>query len=1340
MVETSTARIIRCVAFAVLVAAPQVYAQEQLLPIPRPDLSAHEPLIQREIEGLRAGVDRLLAADMPAVELAEAYGRLAEVYHAHEFHLAAEPAYRNARQLTPDNPRWAYGLGLLSQDLGRLEAAMAHFGEVLATASEDLPALIRSGQLALQLDRVQDAQQFFERALKSSPGSAAAHEGLGRVASAAGDHATAAQHFEKALELQPQAGAVHYSLALTYRRLGDPERARRHLELRGERGATFPDPRLDALARIPKISAVNVVLAQAATPEAVPVIELSRFALAHLGETPGAIELLNAAVQRREAKATAATAIERARIHHVIAGLCIHRGDDAAAIRHLRTALQLAPDNLHSRFELASALARQGLGDEAVEHYGRILERDPRHVASLNGRAATWIAQGQDQRAAADFRRLLEVEPEAGQPRLHLAMVLQRLGQPADAEALYHQALELGLETADEALVHANLGVLFKGRGDLPAAVRHLETAQRLAPENRGVERQLAEARMLQQGAAAGKAAEPRAEVAAVGDAGAVSLLLITLDTTRADHLEPYGAREVETPALQALARRGVVFERAYATTPVTLPSHASIFTGLDPPAHGVRNNGIHYLGDEATTLTEILHDRGYRTGAFVSAAVLERRYGLGQGFEVYDDDLTAGRPKAPRLVAERPAGVTVTAASGWLDTLGPEEPFFLWVHLFDPHAVYAPPAPYDERYQDRPYDGEIAYMDAEIGRLLGHPRLEDREPVLVMVIADHGESLGEHGEASHAMLAYDATLRIPWIIRPPAGSPAAARSPLRLDHDVSQVDLLPTALDLLGVESPVAGSRLDGASQASAILGRDVESAADRALYAETFVPFYTYGWAKLRSLRRDGWKLIDGPTPELFHLPKDPGELDDRYQSEPRRAAQLGQALQRLAAADLEREERAALSVDAETLAKLRSLGYLASAGERPGGGSKPNSERPDPKAMIEVHQQIERAGDALYRHDFELAVRRLRGVLKSDPDNLTALSDLAKALGETGRLESAVRTARRVLELDPESAAAHLALGLLLGKAGDDQAALDAVDASLALDPRSLDTRIERVRALYRLDRRDEAVELLDFLLEENPAHARINVGYAELVELPAGRLTEAEARLRTAIAREPYLGQGWLVLGRVAAEHQPAAAVEVYRQGLSYQPRDGLLHLRLGQLLLQSGDEAAEDHLRTAEELLAEPPAELYSALAAIDLRRGEWSRAQAWARRAVDRDPGSAEGWNQLAVALEEQGQVDSALDAYGRALESRPAYWQARFNLGLLLRRQGRFPEAATAFEGVLQQQSGHAKSHYELGVLYGGPLADRERSLVHLRACLEAEPDHPRAATVRRLLAELAG
>ena len=810
----------------------------------------------------------------------------------------------------------------------------------------------------------------------------------------------------------------------------------------------------------------------------------------------------------------------------------------------------------------------------------------------------------------------------------------------------------------------------------------------------------------------------------------APSFLLITLDTTRADRLEPYGATSVETPVLQILAADGIVFERAYATTPVTLPSHASIFTGLDPPNHGVRNNGIHHLSEASTTLTEILRQAGYRTAAFVSAAVLEQRYGLAQGFELYDDDLAGGGSKAPRLVAERPAEVTVSSALRWLDETDSGEPFFLWIHLFDPHALYAPPAPFSERYRDRPYEGEIAYLDAQLGRLLAHRRLSGSEDLLVMAIADHGESLGEHGEASHAMLAYDATLHIPWIVRLPSSARVAEAAPLRLSHEVSQVDLLPTALDLLGLGTAAESLNLDGVSQALAIRSRGGEGTAARALYAETLVPYYIYGWARLTSLRRDGWKLIASPSPALYHLPADPGETSNLVTSERERASELGRELGKIGEGS---EATATLAVDAAAQAKLRSLGYLPSESSAPH-----RRERPDPQAMIDLHRAIEQAQDALYRHDFGHAADQLRAVLARDPDNLTALSDLAKASAERGELEEALVLGRRALELAPDSATRRLDLAILLARAGDDEAALAAVDSALAIDALSLDARVEKVRALYRLGRHSEAVALLEGLATEHPDHAAIQIGYAELVSMPAGELAVAEESLRAAVAREPFQTRGWRVLGRLLEDDRPVEALAVYRQALDLLPRDGLLRARLGMLLARRGEAGAEEHLRLAAETLRPPPFEVYSALAAIELQGRAWGAAEGWARRATDLEPADAEGWNHLAIALEEQGRAEEAIAAYRRAVVADPGHWRARFNQGLLLRKLSRFEEAAAMFAEVLGLQPDHAKSHYELGLIYGGSLADPVRARHHLRACLEIDPEHPRAQLVRQLLREL--
>ncbi len=825
-----------------------------------------------------------------------------------------------------------------------------------------------------------------------------------------------------------------------------------------------------------------------------------------------------------------------------------------------------------------------------------------------------------------------------------------------------------------------------------------------------------------------------------------LSLLLVTLDTTRPDHLEPYGAAGVETPVLARLAAEGIVFERAYATTPVTLPSHASILTGLYPPGHGLRNNAIHTLSNEAVTLAEILRSAGFRTAAVVSTSVLDRRYGLDQGFEVYDDDMASGKPRQLRLNAERRAGDTVNAARGWLDGLAPGSRFLLWVHLFDPHADYAAPEPWGERFRDRPYDGEIAYLDAELGRLLAHPRIAG--PCLTMVVGDHGEGLGDHGESTHAMLAYDSTLRIPWLVRRPGGRPG------RVSHPVSQVDLLPTALDLLGLEHPWDEGGIAGRSQAPAIIGgpssrgSSPPGSSERPIYAETLVPLYTYGWAELHSVVVGRWKLIDAPGvrppgAELYDLEADPGELRNLAGDQPERLAELRRVLGHLGVRPTGEPAvgpSPAVAPDRSMRRKLESLGYLAS---RSAGSSDAEAgERPDPKSMIALHEAVERGQHLLQRRDLAGAVRELQPVLRRDPDNLAALVNLAKARAAQGRFDEGIELARRALELAPGDPELHTALGLLESARGNQEAALAAYDQALSIDPKWLDARIEKARCLYRLGRRQEAGALAGLLLAEDPDVARVQVAQAVLVELPARRLDAAAERLRRAAAQEPSLVEAWRALGRVleAGGDLPAAAA-AYRDGLEQQPDDGTLHARLGLVLSrQRLDPEAEVHLRRAVERVAEGSPPVLSALSAIHLRRREWAAAEAEARRALALDPRFVGAWTHLAIALEEEGKVDEALSAYGRAREIAPEDWQAEFNKALLLRKSGRFAEAAESQRWVLERAGNHDGAHFELGILYAGPLGDPALARVHLRASLDAAPDHPRASQVREILRQLGG
>ncbi len=384
------------------------------------------------------------------------------------------------------------------------------------------------------------------------------------------------------------------------------------------------------------------------------------------------------------------------------------------------------------------------------------------------------------------------------------------------------------------------------------------------------------------------------------------SVVIVTLDTTRADRLSPYGFMNVSLPALERLAREGVVFDQAMSVGPLTLPAHTSLLTGLLPPHHGVRDNADSPLAGSHTTLAEVLRRCGFRTGAFVGSAVLDPDRGLDQGFEKYGEvggGLEDGRPRR-----QRPANEVVDDALKWIETVE-DAPFFLWVHLYDAHRPYAPPEPYASTYGHNPYVGEIAFADEQVGRLmhaLEQRRLLDRS--VLVVAGDHGEALGERGEADHGIFVYDNVLRVPLMVRAPALPPA------RISEVVRLTDVMPTVLDLLGLPSPAA----DGISLVPLMHGRVADL--DLEAYAESIYP-ERLGWSPLRALRVGRFKLIDAPRPELFDLAQDPFEQTSIYEHRRELAAAMTARADAIAGAG----RVARREVPAELRERLAALGYV-------------------------------------------------------------------------------------------------------------------------------------------------------------------------------------------------------------------------------------------------------------------------------------------------------------------------------------------------------------------------------------------------------------------------------
>ena len=662
------------------------------------------------------------------------------------------------------------------------------------------------------------------------------------------------------------------------------------------------------------------------------------------------------------------------------------------------------------------------------------------------------------------------------------------------------------------------------------------------------------------------------------------NVLLVTIDTLRADRLGCYGYAGASTPVLDALAARGVRFATAIAHVPLTAPSHASILTGLTPLRHGVRDNGDFVLPDRIPTLAEAFHDAGYRTAAFVSGFPLDRRFGLARGFDTYDDRLPHGEDRRRAAYVERSADQTTAAVGSWLEG-GTASPWFLWVHYFDPHSPYEPPPDFAARFAGRPYDGEVAFVDAQIGVLLG--LLEAKglaSRTRVLVTADHGESLGEHGEETHGVFLYESTLRVPWLMAGPGI--ASGRVPATVARGI---DVAPTLLDLAGIPPRAP---MEGRSLGPALRG---EAMPDQPAYAESLFARRRLGWAPLHAWRTARFKLIDAPRPELYALDMDAGEMRDRSVEQ----RDVVDALRRqLRAALAARPPEAGADSGPDAGERLRALGYLA--------GSSAEAATPslrDPKDGIALVNRLER-GMAEARSDPARAVRELTAVLAEDPRMTLARRYLALALSSAGDHAGAIR---EVQALDRTGGAAFEDLLLLadsLRLSGRPSEALGVLGRAEKLQPLSPEPLLARARALAALGRAPEAGEAYQRVLALVPGHAEALRGLGDIAlargEVPAatgyyeqilavdardvgamvklgvvrvrsGRLDDALGLFRQAVALDPGNAEGLLDLGGALAKSgRPAEAIPFLERALEAGPRSTVALNSLGFARLQAGD--------------------------------------------------------------------------------------------------------------------------------------------------------------------------
>jgi arylsulfatase A-like enzyme/Flp pilus assembly protein TadD len=603
------------------------------------------------------------------------------------------------------------------------------------------------------------------------------------------------------------------------------------------------------------------------------------------------------------------------------------------------------------------------------------------------------------------------------------------------------------------------------------------------------------------------------------------NVVLITLDTLRADHLRCYGYDAIETPNIDRIAAQSARFTQAFTPVPITLPAHTSLLTGMYPLATGVHDFVGNRVASGTATLARILHDHGYSTAAFLGAPVLDSRFGLNQGFDTYFDHFKlAGAEEVHLDAMKRPGDQVVDEARRWLNHR-PPQPLFLWVHLYDAHSPYRPPAPYAERYRGRPYDGEIAFADAQIGRLMtALTRAGLLEKSVVVVVSDHGESLGEHGEKTHGFFVYNSTLHVVCLIKIPSDTPRV------VPDEVSLVDVMPTVLQALGIPIPAG---VQGRSLLSLVAGRTGEGVSN--LYAESYPPLLHFGWNSLRGVQARGWKYIETTRPELYDTHTDPKELNNLVSARADLAQDMRNRLRTLVSRYTPSTSGPASEnapADPALMKSLRSLGYVAvSTGTFADASGR---TLPDPKDHIQDYelvsaalideeqkhyaeslrklQQAEKggshsgtirflmAGEYFHLNDFPHAAEYYQSALELDPKNSITAYYLGVSRLETGDLEAAERAFQRTLELDPKNFSAAFNLGVVYSRRQQAQPAIQAFQQAIKILPDYAEAH-EALGELYLyLNRPQDAARELERAVAIAPhmgkAHSALAQAYSAL----------------------------------------------------------------------------------------------------------------------------------------------------------------------------------------------------------------------------------------------------
>ncbi|MGA1796888.1 MAG: tetratricopeptide repeat protein [bacterium] len=754
------------------------------------------------------------------------------------------------------------------------------------------------------------------------------------------------------------------------------------------------------------------------------------------------------------------------------------------------------------------------------------------------------------------------------------------------------------------------------------------------------------------------------------------NLLLITIDTLRADHLGCYGYRDANTPAIDRLSSKGVLFTRAFTPVPITLPSHVTILTGLYPLQHGVRNNGNYLLDPEVLTMAEVMKDHGLHTGACIGAFVLDSLFGLDQGFDFYEDSLPKEGAAAILLENERRGEEVTRAGLDWLSALR-EGPFFLWLHYFDPHAVYLPPSPFREQYKGHLYDGEIAYTDHCIGDLfLGMERLGLMDKTAVILTSDHGEGLGEHGEPTHAIFVYDTTMHVPLIIHDPLGTIPAGR----IDEMVSTLDILPTVLDLFGIPLKGASTKtLPGKSLLPLMTGNG--HSFDREILLESLYPEENFGWSRIEGIRTPEWKFVSAPRPEVYNLAHDPKEGTNLY---PQDAGPWRERLEALKTA-LGPGRSAQVNLDDQVRKRMESLGYVWSgAGETEG--------RPDPKDMIALLEGIDRGVSYIYLGLYDRARREFQTILSVNPDNASALFYLASIEEKSGNLDEAERTFRRLLAVSPNYLDVHNHLGVIYHKKGDPDKALEEFELALA--------QAEYAEVYYNLS----------------------------VVHRQKGDLDKSIHAAQRSLALDPRYVDALNQLGQLSLDRKNYdEAAGFLRKAIELDPNHLQAHNNLGVLFHRLG--RGDDALREFEKSLSIDPnsAEAHNNRGSIFMEKGLYNQAEEEFSAAVRIKPDYIEAIINLGTVHLHRAEYAAAANAYTKAVEMAPGHQGAWTHRGILYLAQGDYNAAQRALETAITKGPASADLYFYLGQASSG-LNRPHEALALWRHAVELDPRHTQA------------